>query len=95
MLKCVEDSLNHRKAEAKVNFMQALWHSLLRMWTLHLNFRLNPGQVVCACVHVQSLQSQLVLCDPVDCSPPVSSVHEILQARILEWAALPSSRGSS
>ena len=34
------------------------------------------------------------LWDPVDCSPSGSSVHGILQARILEWAALPSSRGS-
>ena len=35
------------------------------------------------------------LCDPMDCSPPGSSVHGILQARILEWVAIPSSRGSS
>ena len=35
------------------------------------------------------------LCNPVDCSPPGSSVHGILQARILEWVAMPSSRGSS
>ena len=34
-------------------------------------------------------------CDPVDCSPPGSSIHGILQARILEWVAMPSSRGSS
>ena len=34
-------------------------------------------------------------CDPLDCSPPGSSVHGILQARILEWVAMPSSRGSS
>ena len=34
-------------------------------------------------------------CDPRDCSLPGSSVHVILQARILEWAAMPSSRGSS
>ena len=40
-------------------------------------------------------QSCLTLCDPVDCSPPGSSVHEILQVRILEWVAMPSSRGSS
>ena len=40
-------------------------------------------------------QSCLVLCNPVDCSPPVSSVHGILQARILEWVAIPFSRGSS
>ena len=36
-----------------------------------------------------------ILCDPMDCSPPGSSVHGILQARILEWVAMPSSRGSS
>ena len=33
------------------------------------------------------------LCDPMDYNPPGSSVHWILQARILEWVALPSSRG--
>ena len=41
------------------------------------------------------LQSYLPLCDPVDCSPPGSSAHGILQARTLEWVAVPSSRGSS
>ena len=35
------------------------------------------------------------LCDPKDCSPPGSSVHRILQARIPEWIAIPYSRGSS
>ena len=35
------------------------------------------------------------LCDPMDCSLPGSSVHGILLARILEWVAMPSSRGSS
>ena len=33
--------------------------------------------------------------DPMDCSPPGFSVHGILQARILEWVAIPFSRGSS
>ena len=45
-------------------------------------------------VHAKSLQSCLTLCDPMDSSPPGSSVHGILQARILEWVAMPSSRGS-
>ena len=40
-------------------------------------------------------QSCLTLCDPTDCSPPGSSIHGILQARILEWVAIPFSRGSS
>ena len=35
------------------------------------------------------------LCDPIDCSPPGSSVHGIVQERILEWVAIPFSRGSS
>ena len=40
-------------------------------------------------------QSCLTLSDPVDCSPPGSSVPRILQARILERVAMPISRGSS
>ena len=44
---------------------------------------------------VKVAQLCLPLCDPVDCSLPGSSVHGILQARILEWAAIPFSRGSS
>ena len=47
------------------------------------------------CMRGQSFQSCLTLCDPMDCSPPGSSVHLILQARILERLAMPSSRGSS
>ena len=39
-------------------------------------------------------QSCLTLCNPMNCSPPGSSVHRILQARILEWGAMPSSRES-
>ena len=43
-------------------------------------------------VHAQSLQLCPTLFNPVDCSPPGSSVREILQAKILKWVALPSSR---
>ena len=43
----------------------------------------------------RALQSCLTLCDPMDCSPPGSSVRGILQARILEWVAMPSTMGSS
>ena len=39
--------------------------------------------------------SRPTLCDPMDCSPPGSSVHGILQSRILEWVVMLSSRGSS
>ena len=54
---------------------------------------LQKVKFVCSSVLVTRLC--LTLCDSVDCSPPGSSVHGILQARILEWVAIPSSRGSS
>ena len=47
------------------------------------------------CMHGELLQLCPVLCHPMDCSPPDSSVHEILQARILAWVARPSSRAYS
>jgi len=46
-------------------------------------------------VYVKSLQSCQTLCNPMDYSPAGSSVNEIFQARLLEWVAMPSSRGSS
>ena len=44
-----------------------------------------------ACLHAQLCP---ILCDPIDCSPPGSSVRGIFQARILEWVVIPFSRGS-
>ena len=46
-------------------------------------------------MHAKSFQSGLTLCESMDCSLPGSPLHGLLQARILEWAAMPSSRGSS
>ena len=56
-----------------------------------------PGTcvVLCCVVLCVLVQLCLTLCDPMDCSLPGSSVHEIFQARILEWGAIPFSRGSS
>ena len=47
------------------------------------------------CKHAKLLHSCLTLCNPMDCSPPGSSVHGILQARILECVAISFSRGAS
>ena len=49
------------------------------------------GQALIVCSITQSC---LTLCDPMDCSPPGSSIHGILQARILEWVAISFSTGS-
>ena len=81
-----------------------------RFWRSHLESGANPAHAVAAEVRHRSgighsytvapsscvcAQSCPTLCDPVDCSPPGSSVHGISQARILEWVAISSSRGSS
>ena len=56
-----------------------------------VGYNLSVGLLAC----VPSPFSPVRLCDPVQCSLPGCSVHEILQARILEWVATPFSWGSS
>ena len=53
------------------------------------------GRSLNGCVCAKLLQSRLTLCDPLECSPLGSSLHGILQARILEWVAISFSKGSS
>ena len=62
------------------------------MWIYSLLWIISKWKV---CVHAKIRPLCLTLCDPVDCSPPGSSVHGILQSRILEWVVMPSSRRSS
>ena len=59
-------------------------------WTLATLFK-SHGKDYCCSV----TQLYLTLCDPMDCSTPGSSIHGIVYARILEWVAISSSRGSS
>ena len=59
-------------------------------WLLQLLFCLIAFTVLCLVA-----QLCLTLCDPMNYSPPGSSVHGILQARIQEWVAMPSPMGSS
>ena len=53
-----------------------------------------PAYMKNSCVRAKSLQSCLTLCNTVDCGQPGFSVHGIVSARILEWVAIPFSRGS-
>ena len=69
------------------DFLYLMFLSIICLW----DFSMSLYTVVVVLV----TQSCLILCDPMDCSPPGSSVHGILQARILEWVTMPSSRGSS
>ena len=65
-----------------------------RFWHVGSASAITWGQLSEGCVLVLT-QSCLTLCDPVDYSPSVSSIHEILQVRILEWVAIFYFRGSS
>ena len=56
------------------------------------SFRKPPTKTQKREVEVLATQSCLTLCDPMDCSPPGPSAHGISRARILEWAAISSSR---
>ena len=66
-----------------------------RNWTNILNKNRYLFCILEMCVHDKSLQLCPTPCNPMDCSPPVYSVHGILQARTLEWVAMSSSRRSS
>ena len=62
---------------------------------LHVRSDVKSCPVLTFALIVLIAQFCLTLCDPMVCSPRGSSVHRILQARILEWGAIPFSRGSS
>ena len=75
---------------------------LKRLWREGTPLILLVGMLIGAATSENSMKSESeiaqscpTLCDPMDCSPPGSSVRGILQARILEWVAISSSRGSS
>ena len=83
-------------------------HSHLWIFTTSQTAHLDLGRLssycvfvcvcVCVCARAHALvcaQSCTALCNPTDCSPLSSSVHGILQAKILEWVAISSSRRSS
>ena len=85
-----------RNTWPKTQSMIQTWHSVSKygMTGFHHNlFSLLFLYAVAAAA--KSLQLCPTLCDPMDYSPPGSSVHGILQARLLEWVAMPSSRRSS
>ena len=54
-----------------------------------------PNMPVLCCAVLSHFSCVQLSCNPVDCSPPGSSVHRLLLAKILRWVAMPSSRGSS
>ena len=82
-------NLSYRDSKRAGNFLtsyeKCLLTSLMKETWVSSDFQ---NGYVCAC---QVVLVCLILCDPMDCSRPGSSVHGILQARILEWVAVPPS----
>ena len=70
--------------------VQLLYNVVLVSTTQQSKSVIHTRVCVCVCVRAMWLQSYPTLCDPVDCRPPSFSIHEILQARILEWVAILS-----
>ena len=77
-----DNRLNRMAKECYLAFLKRIEKSILQ----------SDSEAVCA---VQSLQSCLTLCNPTHCSLPDSSIQGILQTKVLERVAMPSSRGSS
>ena len=73
-------------------FWPGEFHGVAKSWTqlsnFHFHFRCIPRSRILDYAAAKSFQSCPTLCDPMDCSLPGSSVHEILQARVLEWGAI-------
>ena len=71
----------------------------IKCFRFYLTCDLNPQKghgaqqrITFEAVKVLITQLCLILCDPMDCSPPGSSIYGILQVRLLEWVAVPFSR---
>ena len=88
---------------SKKPFLKAVYRSYFTCF-LHKAFHWTPGRIpwvtnadasVVVFLSAELFQSYPILCDTMDCNSPDSSVRGSLQARILEWVAMPSSRGSS
>ena len=83
----------HPSEQDPVSLTISLYHQEASISLLIVSFR---GQTEWKWQSQKTNQTDcLTFCDPLDCSPPGSSVHGILQARILEWVAISFSRGSS
>ena len=89
------NKLTVHKAVAKTFYLASYLRSILLYFFLVLLYKFDSESTFqnYAILETETFaQSFPTLCDPTDCSPPVSSVHGILQARILEWVAIPFSR---
>ena len=84
--------INKYKKKSGPRISIAIFFKDTKMFNKHVKRCSNISLYVCM---LSCFSPLLTLCNPMDCSPAVSSVHGILQTGILEWVAVPSSRESS
>ena len=87
-----KEEITYNKSQTAQNMMQVMEDELGLPFMSSFSFNGLTVKQLHACAHAQLRQT---LCHPKDYIPPGSSVHESLQARILEWVAMLSSRRSS
>ena len=94
---CIKGNIH---THTHIGYMHIVRHDLMtkqQKLYIYIYTHIYSHIYICVCVYAylcaKSLQLCLTLCDPTGCSPPDFSVHGILQARIPEWVAMPSSRG--
>ena len=94
-----ENIKNIRRYRQFINYILsenecAIYHFISSQFQIYPSLPALPLNIfLYQCMPAMSLQSRPTLCNSMDCSPPGSSVYGILQVRILEWVAMPSSRG--
>ena len=91
--------MNFLDQDCRAKMVARTWKRALQLKWLErwLDKRKEEKKDSCSCVHKTLLLvlNRPTLCSPMDCSSPGTSVHGILQARILKWVAISSSRASS
>ena len=85
------------KSQTWLSYWTNHWHSSIfpKLFIMQDSVDNSQPSWRCVCVHAKLLQSCPTLCDSADCSPPECSLFGFLQARILKWVAMVSSKGSS
>ena len=89
---CWKNPMDRGGWRATVHRVTKSW-TQLKLLSTH-TYTAQGNSILFVIVCAKSFESYLSLCDPIDYSPPCFSDHGILQARVLEWIAMPSRKGS-